>query len=136
MEEILEQLQDAAQSSAWGLEKPEHDQTVAAEEQILLPFPRDFREFLLETGDLLVGTLEPGVVADASAHNYLPELAANAWDVGVPRHLIPFCQLPGRANSYYCVDPDGEIQLWHGARQSDESWETIWYWARDVWLES
>lgn len=136
MDEVLEQLQAAAQTSAWGLDKPEHDQTVAAEEQILLPFPVDFREFLLETGDLIVGSLEPAVVADPSAHNYLPEMAANAWDAGVPRHLIPFCKNPDGRDAYYCVDPDGEVQLWFADEQDDETWESIWYWARDVWLES
>lgn len=136
MEEILEQLQAAAQSSVWGLDKPDHEHTVDAEEQMLLPFPRDFREFLLETGDLLVGSLEPAVVADPSAHNYLPEMAANAWDLGVPRHLIPFCANPDSPSAFYCVDPDGEIQLWWASRQDSESWETIWYWARDVWLTS
>lgn len=136
MDDVLEQLQAAAQAAAWGMEKPEHDQTVVAEEQMLLPFPAEFREFLLETGDLIVGSLEPAVVADASAHNYLPEMAANAWDAGVPRHLIPFCAHPRARAGYYCVDPDGEIQLWFGAAQEAATWESIWYWARDVWLES
>ncbi|MBB3167672.1 SMI1/KNR4 family protein [Simiduia aestuariiviva] len=133
MEEIIEQLREANTQVAWGLELPTHEMTVEAEEQILLPLPRDYREFLLTVSDVLVGSLEPAVVADPSAHNYLPEVCATAWDVGVPRHLLVFCQA---GDSYYCLDPEGEVQLWRDGAMTDETWETIWYWARDVWLES
>ncbi|UTA46911.1 SMI1/KNR4 family protein [Simiduia sp. 21SJ11W-1] len=133
MDEIVDLLREANTQVAWGLELPTHEMTVEAEEQILLPLPRDYREFLLTVSDVLVGSLEPAVVADPSAHNYLPEVCATAWSQGVPRSLIAFCQM---ANGYYCLDPEGEVLLWQDGDLTDESWETIWYWARDVWLES
>ncbi|BFM12358.1 SMI1/KNR4 family protein [Simiduia litorea] len=133
MDEIVEMLREANTAVAWGMELPTHEMTVEAEEQILLPLPRDYREFLLEVSDVIVGSLEPAVVADASAHNYLPEICATAWSDGVPRHLLPFCK---QEDTYYCLEPEGEVVLWADGDLTGETWETIWYWARDVWLES
>jgi hypothetical protein len=133
MDEIVEQLREANTQVAWGLELPSHEMTVEAEEQILMPLPRDYREFLLTVSDVLVGSLEPAVVADPSAHNYLPEVCATAWSLGVPRTLIPFCQA---GDNYYCLSLEGEVLYWAEGELTDDSWENIWYWARDVWLES
>jgi len=133
MDEIVDMLREANTAVAWGMELPTHEMTVEAEEQILLPMPRDYREFLLEVSDVIVGALEPAVVADSSAHNYLPELCATAWSDGVPRHLLPFCK---HQDAYYCLEPEGEVVLWADGDLTGETWETIWYWARDVWLES
>ncbi|WP_165958292.1 SMI1/KNR4 family protein, partial [Pseudomonas aeruginosa] len=37
---------------------------------------------------------------------------------------------------YYCVAEDGEVVLWADGDLTDESWDSVWVWARDVWLES
>ena len=69
------------------------------------------------------------------AHNFLPELAAQAWDQGMPRSLIPVCQA---AEGLYAIAQDGQIVFWvpgEGVNE-DEEWSSIWQWAREVWLES
>ena len=105
------------------------------EEQLLINLPFGLREFLLQVSDVIYGRLEPVTATDPQSHTYLPEVAANAWDAGVPRDLIPICQ-DGR--DYYVVDLEGEVTLWDGddCELTEETWETVWHWARDVWLES
>jgi hypothetical protein len=36
------------------------------------------------------------------------------------------------------VDGEGEVLLWSGDEEelTDESWDSVWHWARDVWLAS
>ncbi len=133
MEELIEELHSVAEVVPVPLELPEHDQVVQAQEEILMPLPADFREFLMTCTDVVYGTLEPVTVADPQSHTYLPEVTATAWSVGMPRHMIALCEY---RQGYYCVGPDGEVKLWNPSGFDDEEWENIWYWVRDVWLES
>ncbi len=133
MEDVLEMLQESQQHVLVPLELPDHDMLVVAEEELLLPIPVDVRSFLLEASDIIYGSLEPITVADPNSHTYISEVAAVAWSLGVPRHLLPICETGGH---YYCADPEGEISFWKEGDTDGEIWPSIWHWARDVWLES
>lgn len=132
MEEILDLLREHNEDVPVPLDLPDEDQLVLVEEEILLPIPRDMREYLLKASDVVFGSLEPVTAADANSHTYLPEVAAVAWSLGVPRYLMPLCEVNG---AYYCVEPEGEVVFWRDGELTDDNWLTIWYWVRDVWLE-
>ncbi|SDL63218.1 SMI1/KNR4 family protein [Pseudomonas indica] len=135
MEEVIEQLRELNEPVPVPLELPDDDLLVEIEEQLLINLPFELREFLLKVSDVVYGRLEPVTVTDPQSHTYLPEIAATAWDLGVPRDLVPICEDRG---DYYCVDQEGEVVLWSGdeAELTDERWDSVWHWARDVWLES
>ena len=132
-EEIIDMLRDSNQPVPVPLDLPDEDVLVEVEEQILLPIPRDMRTYLLEASDVIYGSLEPVTAADPYSHTYLPEVAAVAWSLGVPRYLVPLCEDNG---SYYCVEPEGEVVLWRDGDLMDETWPSVWHWIHDVWLES
>ncbi|MGM8227165.1 SMI1/KNR4 family protein [Cellvibrio sp. ARAG 10.3] len=132
-EEIIDMLRDSNQPVPVPLDLPDEDVLVEVEEQILLPIPRDMRTYLLEASDVIYGSLEPVTAADPYSHTYLPEVAAVAWSLGVPRYLVPLCEDNG---SYYCVEPEGEVVLWRDGDLTDETWPSVWHWIHDVWLES
>lgn len=132
-EEVLAELQDIAQDVPVPLDLPEHDDLVDIEEAILLPIPPLYRDFLLHASDLIIGSLEPMTAADPSSHTYLADLAAEAWQQGLPRELLPICQ---SGDGYYAVNQDDEILLWSPDSGSEEAAESIWHWARDVWANS
>lgn len=131
--ETLERLRAAHQPVPVPLELPTEDGLVEVEEELLLPLPRELRHFLLTASDVVVGSLEPVTAADPNAHNYLPEVAALAWSVGLPRHLVPLCEVHG---NYYCVEPEGHVLYWREGEFSDETWDDVWHWVREVWLTS
>lgn len=133
MEDILELLREHNVQVPVPLDLPDEDTLVMIEEELLLPIPRDMRQFLLEASDVIYGHLEPVTAADPHSHTYLPEVTAVAWSEGVPRYLMPLCQ---DGDSYYCVEPEGEVVLWRDGELTDETWSSVWHWARDVWLES
>jgi len=133
MEDTLKSLRAAHQSIPVPLELPSEDTLVEVEEELLLPIPREMRRFLLQASDIVTGSLEPVTAADPHAHTHLPEVAATAWSLGLPRHLLPLCEVNG---NWYCVDPEGEVWYWRDGEISDESWPDVWCWAREVWLES
>ncbi|MCV6615044.1 MAG: SMI1/KNR4 family protein [Cellvibrionaceae bacterium] len=132
-QEVLEALQEQAEDLPVPLGLPEHDELVDIEEALLLPIPPIYREFLLHASDLVLGSLEPAVAADPGAHNYLAELAAEAWERGLPRELLAFCQANG---GYYVLTQEDEVQFWSEAGLEEEVAEHIWFWARDIWASA
>ena len=133
MEDIIEELRERALDVSVPLELPDEDQLVEVEEQILIPLPYELREFLLKVSDVIYGSIEPMTITDPQSHTYLPEVAANAWAEGLPRELIPICECNGE---YYGISEEGEVVRWADGEVTDDSWPSIWLWARDIWLES
>lgn len=134
MQDVLELLREHNQSVPVPLELPDEDDLLDVQEQILIHLPHELREFLLEASDVIYGHLEPVTASDPHSHTYLPEVAASAWDQGLPRHLVPLC-LHGEL--CFAVAEDGEVLEWSFAQGdfSEHSWESVWHWIRDYWLE-
>jgi hypothetical protein len=130
LEDVIEILRESNESVPIPLELPDEDLLVVIEEELLVALPDDLRLFLLTVSDIVYGSLEPATVTDSGSHTYLPEMAAIAWSLGMPRYLLPICEEKG---AYYCIYPDGNIGLWDGSI-CDETWDTIWHWSRDIWL--
>src|SRR5690554_6651804 len=92
MEDVLDLLRELNEPVPVPLELPDEDTLVEIQEQILIHLPYELREFLLKASDVVYGHLEPVTASDPHSHTYLPEVAANAWDAGLPRYLVPLCQ--------------------------------------------
>lgn len=131
-DEILEKLRQVSEEVSVPLELPDDDQVIRAEEELLLPIPRDLRRYLLTASNIIYGHLELATVADPNMHTYLPEMAATAWSYGLPRYLLPFCET---SSGYYCIDPDGLVFSWDNGELSEAYWDSLWEWIRDIWLE-
>ena len=130
MEDVIDMLRERNEPVPVPLDLPDEDLLVEIEEELLISMPDDLRFFLLTVSDVVYGKIEPVTVTDRNSHTYLPEVAAVAWSLGLPRRYLPICETNG---AYYCISQDGTVLLWD-QRISDESWENIWQWAREVWL--
>lgn len=134
MDDIIDALQCAAIEQTVDMDLPDEDQLVEIEEELLLPIPADFKQFLLTVSNLVVGSLEPVTVTDPQAHTHLPEVTAQAWADGLPREFIVLCQI---GQGCYCIAQEGEVQLWQqGEFVAEQHWEDVWQWAEEVWLAS
>jgi len=135
VEEVIEELRERNEPVPVALELPDEETLVEIQEQILIHLPYALREFLLTVSDVVYGHLEPVTASDPNSHTFLPDVAARAWDIGLPRYLVPLCC---DEPLYYAVDEEGEVYAWDADAQEllEETWESVWHWARDVWLES
>lgn len=132
--EIATALLEASVDTAFPLEQPDMDAIVDAQEAMLIHIPPEFRDYLLQCSHVIYGHLEPVTVADPNSHTYLPEVAAEAWAQGLPREFIPLCV---DGEQIYCVDDGGVVYLWQPDTEDlEEVAENIWFWVRDIWLES
>ena len=134
MEEVIEALHAAAIQQTFEVELPDEDDLVEIEEELLLPMPSEFKAFLLQVSNLVIGSLEPVTVSDPQAHTHLPEVTSEAWADGLPRDLIVLCRV---GQGCYCINQEGEVLLWQaGEIDSEHTWEDVWSWANEVWLHS
>lgn len=134
MEAVIDELRQRAEVVPVPLELPDMDDIIDVEEQLLISLDGEFRRFLLTISDIVYGSIEPVTVSDSNSHTYLPEVAAQAWSLGVPRELVPVCETH---SGYYCANEQGEIYFWQdGVIIDEEPWGDIWQWAQGVWLES
>jgi hypothetical protein len=131
MDEIISALRERSEQVPVQLDLPTEDDLIDVEEQLFLSLPTEYREFLLCVSDVVYGSLEPTTAADPHSHTYLPDVAAEAWNIGLPRHLIPICQ---KGEDYFCVDPDGIVHLWSRGKFAEPQWESVWEWASAIWL--
>ncbi|MCB1665910.1 MAG: SMI1/KNR4 family protein [Pseudomonadales bacterium] len=130
MEDVIDQLRERNEPVPVPLELPDDDLLVEIEEALCVALPDDLRLYLLLVSDVVCGHLEPVTVTDPNSHTYLPEVAAVAWSLGMPRRYLPVCEYEG---GYYCMGHDGEVRYWQET-MSEETWESLWHWVRDVWL--
>ena len=135
MNEIVAKLQELKEQIPTALELPNEDDITKIEEEILIPLANDFKEFLLTASDVVYGSLEPVTIADPHAHTHLPEVAAVAWNRGLPRQLVPLCENQG---GYYAVAETGDVYLWS---DGDEDFDgecigDVWNWVEHIWLQS
>src|SRR5690606_26636423 len=100
------------------------------EEQVLISLPDDLRTFLLTVSDVVCGRHEPVTADDPHSYTFLHEMAAVAWSMGLPRRSLSSCE---QGDAYYCISQDGTVLFWDESL-SDETWDSIWEWARDIWL--
>ncbi|MFM2486822.1 SMI1/KNR4 family protein [Celerinatantimonas yamalensis] len=135
MDDYIDQIRAAHQPAAYPKSLPNDEQIVQVEEQVYMPMPSDLRAFLLTVSDVICGSLEPVTAADPFEHTYLPEVAALAWDHGMPRFLLPICAFD---QGYYYIDPDGGVGRWlEGDEEEGEiEWPNLWEWAIAVWINS
>jgi len=135
VEEVIDELRERNEPVPVPLELPDEETLVEIQEQILIHLPYALRDFLLTVSDVVYGHLEPVTASDPHSHTFLPEVTATAWDLGLPRYLVPLCHAQPL---YYAVDEEGEVFAWNADTQEmlEETWESVWHWARDVWLES
>ena len=100
------------------------------ETELGVKFHPDFRRYLLEASDVVVGAMEPVTITHPDAHTDLRAVAESAWEEAeVPRRLLPICEDNG---DYYCMNAKGEIVFWSG--EAGEKWKDLATWIEEVWI--
>lgn len=131
--EVINELRQLNETVPKPLRLPTESEVEAAEKQLGVKFPEDYRRYLLEASDVIYGSLEPAIVIPDSGYLNLVEVAETAWNkMEVPRHLLPVCEENG---DYYCLNEKGEIQFWSHDGATDESWADLATWLQEVWIE-
>lgn len=109
---------------------PTEDEVSAAERELGVQFPSDYRRYLLEASDVVYGTKEPCLLTLGPGHLDLVTTAREAWKLGVPRAWLAFCEDNG---DYYCLD-GGTVRFWSHNGSTDEHWPDLGTWITDVWI--
>lgn len=132
LEEVIAELRSRSESVPLPLRLPTAMEVAAMESTLGVVFPMEYRRYLLEASDVVLGTLEPATITDPQAHTHLPEVIASARAYGVPVQLLPICEDNA---DFYCLAQSGEIKYWSHNGATSESWPNFAAWLQQVWLE-
>ena len=115
------------------LRLPTEAEVEAAEKDLGISFPADYRRFQLEASDVDCGVLEPGLVLPGlQPYLDLRIIARDGWQAGVPKDSLPFCQNNG---NYYFIDPLGTVRYWdHDGGGDSGRQATFAEWILEDWL--
>jgi len=130
--DVIAELRELNEPVPKPLRLPTDAEVDAAEDQLGVKFPADYRRYLLQASDVVYGPLEPAVVTPDAGHLSLTDIAETAWDeMEVPRNLLPFCEDNG---DYYCLTETGEVEFWSHDGATDDKWKDLATWISEVWI--
>jgi len=130
--DVIAELRELNEPVPKPLRLPTDAEVDAAEDQLGVKFPADYRRYLLQASDVVYGALEPAVVIPDAGHLSLTDIAETAWDeMEVPRNLLPFCEDNG---DYYCLTETGEVEFWSHDGATDDKWKDLATWISEVWI--
>jgi hypothetical protein len=131
--EAIRQLRELNEPVPKPMRLPSAAAVAAAERALGVTFHPDYRKFLLEASDVVVGALEPATIGRKRAHTDLVPMAHDAWTLmELPRELLPICEDNG---DYYCMNERGEVVYWSHDSTNDERWPNLATWIQEVWIE-
>ena len=132
--EVIAELRELNEPVSKPFRLPTEAEISAAEKRLNIKFHDDYRQFLREASDVVVGTLEPAMVAADCGYLNLCEIAEYAWDeMELPLTLLPICEDNG---DYYCLNKKGEVEFWTADGAINEKWDNLAVWIKEVWIES
>jgi hypothetical protein len=103
----------------------------AMERHLGVTFHSDYRKFLAEASDVVLGTLEPATITEPHSHTYLPDVIESARTIGVPEDLTPICDDNG---NFYCLTQGGAVHFWSHDGSTNERWPSLAEWIDKVWI--
>ena len=131
LESVINKLRSLNEKVPKPLRKPTTEEIELVEDKIGRKLHPDLKFYLLEASDITFGALEPVIAVNSDPRVYLPNVANEAWDYGVPKDLTPICEDNA---DYFCLNIDGEVVFWSQDGITDEKWEDLATWIHDVWI--
>ena len=133
LSEVILELRELNEPVTKPFRLPTEAEVAAAEKRLNVKFHEDYRRFLLEASDVVVGTLEPAMVTPDCGYLNLVEIAEYAWDeMELPLTLLPICEDNG---DYYCLNKKGEVEFWSQDNAPNQKWDNLAVWIKEVWIE-
>ena len=132
MERVTAKLRDLNEPVPKPLKLPSQGEVRDIQTKLGLRFHPDYVRYLLEVSDVVVGALEPATIPVDSGHTFIGHVVSNAWEMGVPKTLVPIAEDNG---DYYCMNEAGEVLFWSHNGITDEKWPSLETWIHDVWID-
>ncbi|MEM9364220.1 MAG: SMI1/KNR4 family protein [Bacteroidota bacterium] len=132
LEKTIQRLREVNEEVPIPLRLPTDEEILSAEIALDTKFHPDFKKYLKEASDVVFGAVEPLVVVPGDDPLFLPLVAKEAWDYGLPKELFPICEDNG---DYFAMDKNGQVHYWSHNGETNEKWPDLSTWINEVWLE-
>ena len=131
LDQAIKRLRELSQEVPLPPRLPTSEEVEYIEKELGVEFHPDYKKYLLEASDTVLGTLEPALITLPNSHIYLPDIVRSAREVGVPEELFPICSDNG---DYFCLNTLGEVVYWSHNGAVNEKWPNLAAWITDEWI--
>lgn len=128
----IKKLRSLNEPTPQPLRLPTEAEVSIAEQNLKIQFPPDYRYFLIHASDVVFGIIEPAIVIPDAGHLDLVKMVESAWEAGVPKNYLPFCEDNA---DFYCFKPAGQIIFWSHNGENQDSWSDLAHWIQEVWID-
>ncbi len=131
---VIKELKQLSEAAKVTYPVPTMEDIQEVEESLRKKFSEEYKYFLKEITNVMVNTLEPFVLLAGSKSLRLDPKSGmqEAWKMGVPKDWLPICE---DNSNYYCLLEDGTVRFWSHDGTTDEKWENLAHWIKDVWID-
>lgn len=131
--EVINKLRELNEQVPSPFQLPTKKEISEVELELENTFSSDYKKFLLEASDVVVGCLEPCTIVPKNSHTFIVNVAKEAWTkMNVPKNLLPICEDNG---NYYCLNNINEVVYWSHDGISEEKWTDLASWIKEVWID-
>ena len=131
LNQAISKLRELNETVPKPMRLPTEQEVADVEQELGIKFHPDYRQYLLSASDVVYGATEPATITDPDSHTHLPTICEEAWELDVPKKLLPICEDNG---DYYCMNRKGEIVFFSQDGASDEKWKDLATWIEEVWI--
>jgi hypothetical protein len=131
LDEAIAQLRELNEEVPRPLRLPTAEDVAKVEQELGVKFHPDYRRYLMEASDVVLGALEPATITRPKSHTHLPRICEDAWEGGVGKQFLPICEDNG---DYYCMNEKGQVLFLSHNGTSSESWPDLATWIEEVWI--
>jgi len=131
--EELKELSKIADDDTMLYTLPSDDVLKMYQDEIGISFNEETKIYFKNLPYLAYNGLEPLLLMrNPDSWRDLLRAVRDGREVGLPTDWLPIMEDNG---DYYAVRPDGRVAFWSHNGITDEEWENIASWIREVWIE-
>ncbi len=133
IDDVINELEIVSNNQRQNYVLPNDELINEYEKEIGLKFNKDLKKAFKEISNIFYGTLDfVAITKNKQFYNELSKVLNNARAAGVSRDWIPICEDNG---DYYCLLPDGTVRFFSHNGITNESWENLASWIKNVWID-
>jgi len=131
--DAIKELIEVSGNERYGCPLPDDEVFAWYENELNIKIPADLRTALKEIGNIFYGYFS--IIALSKSRSYYKDLLQvmqHAHAYGVDESWIPICE---DNSDFYCLTPSGEVRFFSHNGYSDEKWESLARWIKEVWID-
>lgn len=134
IENVIEELIKVSKNNRFMVDLPNDKTLENYQKEIGISFSQDYTYYLKKANNIFYNLDEIVLVTNRNENesSELKKIIKEARKLGLDEKWIPLCEDNG---NYYCLTPKGNVKYYDLNGKSNEEWDSLAFWIKDVWID-